>query len=112
MEFKIHTSFGNKYYDFKIDNYLIELNGDFWHANPKIYQATDIMPFPEGQKLVKDIWEKDKLKKELALQNGYKFITLWECDLNNPNKIQKIKNIMKLYAERQNKINKESTNSK
>lgn len=31
-------------YDFIIGNHiLLEVNGDYWHANPKFYKASDIM---------------------------------------------------------------------
>lgn len=111
MEFKITSEFGNRYYDFKIDNYLIELNGDFWHANPKKYVADDLLPMPKNKIKASDIWERDALKRKIAQDNGYTFITLWECDLHDAKKILKIKNIMKLYAIRQNKINQKSTSS-
>lgn len=29
------------------------------------------------------IWERDKKKKELAEQNGYKVMTVWESDFDN-----------------------------
>ena len=69
-------------YDFLIGkNILIEVNGDYWHCNPKQYQGTDIVRFPGGERIVKDIWEKDKRKKAKALSMGYKFIVIWECDI-------------------------------
>lgn len=49
-----------------------------WHGNPKIYLAEDIMPF--GKKPYKDIWESDKLKKDIIEKQGYKLMYIWEYD--------------------------------
>ena len=49
--------------DFLIEDkkIVIECQGDFWHANPKIYLADDYMF--EGH-TAKDIWKKDALKNK------------------------------------------------
>ena len=71
-------------YTFKYDIYLpfynliIEYNGDYWHANPEIYDKDKIIK----SKSAIDIWNKDSLKKEIAIKNGYKFYTIWEKDYN------------------------------
>jgi len=72
-------------YDFKIGhNIILEINGDYWHANPILYEHNDIIPFPNsGLRVAEDIWEKDKLKKEKAESYGYKVFYLWESELNN-----------------------------
>lgn len=74
------VSIGNRNFDFKIDGckILIEVNGDFWHANPSKYAASDIIPFPDGHRKAKDIWEKDEKKRLTAEQNGYRVLVLWE----------------------------------
>lgn len=54
----------------------IEYNGDYWHANPTFYKESD---FIKG-KLVKEIWKKDKSKKELCEKKGIRLITIWELD--------------------------------
>lgn len=76
------------YIDFVIDNIklAIEFNGDYWHANPKIYKENDLLKRPGG-KLIKarQIWDWDKFRKEFLEFNGYKLITIWEADYrNNP----------------------------
>lgn len=79
-------------YDFLIDNKLIiEMNGRFWHADPRWYKEGDVMNFPGRKENVSDIWEKDKNKKMLALSNGYKFLTIWEDDFNNSDKSEILK---------------------
>jgi G:T-mismatch repair DNA endonuclease (very short patch repair protein) len=74
-------------YDFLIPdlNIIIEVQGDFWHANPKKYSATDTLNFPEGFVIAKDIWEKDEYKKKLAALNGYSVVYIWEHEINNLN---------------------------
>lgn len=84
-----------KFYDFKIDNILLEVNGDYWHANPINYSPTDILNFPRYSIKAEEIWNRDLLKKQIGEENGFKIITLWETELNkmNDNEIlQYIKN--------------------
>lgn len=61
---------------------LIEINGDYWHANPKIYKSGDIINFPGNNHMIVDeIWAKDRFKKELAESYGYKIIVFWESEI-------------------------------
>jgi very-short-patch-repair endonuclease len=68
----------NKIFDFYIPehNLLIEVDGDFYHCNPKIYDT----PVCKTQEI--NI-ENDKLKDQWALDNGYKLLRFWENDINN-----------------------------
>ena len=71
------------YIDFIIDDIklAIEFNGDYWHANPKFYKASDIIKRPGGKTVkVSDIWNWDAFRKEFLEFNGYKLITIWEDD--------------------------------
>lgn len=62
---------------------LIEVQGDYWHANPKIYKPEDIISYPNNLKIAaKDIWNRDFLKKENAEKYGYNVIYIWELDIN------------------------------
>lgn len=74
----------NFYYDFFIQdfNLIIEVNGDYWHCNPKKYAETDTVYFFKHECLVKDIWERDKRKRKVAEDRGFRFIVLWEDELN------------------------------
>jgi G:T-mismatch repair DNA endonuclease (very short patch repair protein) len=68
-------------YDFCLTNskIIIEVNGDFWHANPDIYKATDIVKIPGYKNLIaENIWNRDKKNLDFACKNGYKVLTLWE----------------------------------
>jgi very-short-patch-repair endonuclease len=78
-------------YDYYINdiNLLIEVNGDFWHANPIKYLPDDILPFPKSIEIkAKDLWLKDKRKNELAIKNGFNIVTIWEMDIKNLNSIE------------------------
>lgn len=82
------------YYDLKIKNLIIELNGTYWHCNPKKYKKNDIVKFPNNTfKKVKDIWEKDEYKIKNAQDNGFNVETIWEDELNE----ETLLNILKKY---------------
>lgn len=68
-------------YDINIGNKIIEYNGDYWHANPKIYNEFWIN---KNNKLTAlQIWERDRRKLEFAESKGYKVLTIWESDWKN-----------------------------
>lgn len=73
----------NKAYDFHIlnSNIILEINGDYWHANPMIYQENDLIQYPCIKKYAKEVWESDKIKKELAESYGYNVLYIWESDI-------------------------------
>jgi very-short-patch-repair endonuclease len=81
---------GKYQYDYRIFNkkILIEIDGDYWHGNPKFYSE-----FPEENKrtlneIQKKKIEKDLCKMEYAIHNGWKLIRFWEYDIkNNPEQI-------------------------
>lgn len=70
-------------YDFKINkNIILEINGDYWHANPNKYKSDDKILYPkEGFKTAESIWQRDKIKKEKAEKYGYKVFYLWEGEM-------------------------------
>lgn len=75
------TLFGYNY-DFLINEKIIlEINGDMWHGNPKIYSSGDYVF--SGRILVDDLWEKDDRKSKIAIDNGYKILVLWESDIKS-----------------------------
>lgn len=63
---------------------IIELFGDYWHANPKYYSAGDLIHF-SGNNLIKaeDIWRKNKDRINLFKQYGYQTLIVWESGLKN-----------------------------
>lgn len=62
-------------------NILIEINGDFWHGNPQLYESTDILSHPGEKITAKQLWEKDRIKKYDAEKKGYRVIYIWEKDI-------------------------------
>ena len=89
-----------KFYDFHITEYniLIEVNGDYWHANPENYKPNDVIHYCFGEVKAVEIWERDKIKKEFAENKGYKVIYIWEKELNklktNKQILEHIKHIL------------------
>jgi G:T-mismatch repair DNA endonuclease (very short patch repair protein) len=74
-------------------NKLIEVNGDFWHANPIFYKENDIMICGSYRPLAKEVWAKDARKKEFAVENGHQILTTWEYELKH-NKEVELKRIL------------------
>ena len=71
----------NKNFDFVIiDNKkIIEFNGDQWHANPQIYEESEI-PLKFLNKTAKECWDEDEKKIEKAKNNGYTVKIVWESE--------------------------------
>jgi len=64
--------------DFVIEDlYFIEINGDYWHANPRVYLNKTLTKVQENN--IKN----DSLKKEFILSIGKKLFYIWEMDLYN-----------------------------
>lgn len=74
---------GNFKPDFLLENgKIIEVNGDYWHCNPRIYGNG-----PEDEIQVKHVL-RDYSKKCYYLSNNIDYIEVWEHDINhNPNLI-------------------------
>lgn len=57
---------------------IFEYNGTYWHYDPRFYEAEY---FEEGRNLfVSDVWNRDLKKKNIAIENGFKFFTVWQYD--------------------------------
>lgn len=88
-EYLIHFEHTTYLYDFTIPSlkYCIEFNGDYWHANPAIYNWSDIIRYPQGKMVeAQQIWTNDA-EKILALKKyrGYDVDIIWESEyLKNP----------------------------
>ena len=70
-------------YDFRYKNKIIEFNGDYWHCNPKMYEAGY---FNKNKSLTaKKIWNYDLKKIRTAEKYGYQVLVIWERDwIKNP----------------------------
>ncbi len=61
--------------DFIINENIVEVQGDYWHGNPKFYNIFDRIQ----EKNIK----RDKRKLEYLQSKGFKVIFLWENDLKS-----------------------------
>lgn len=75
--------------DFVLGNKIIEFYGDYWHCNPNRYKPEDIVKFPRDISYkAKEIWQKDKKRKQELEQAGYSVLEIWEGDFKeNPDKV-------------------------
>lgn len=76
--------------DFLIGNKVIEVNGDYWHANPEKYDYSNLTEIQE--KNVK----RDEKKVKIYESLGIELLVLWEHDIKrNPEDVfNKIKDFM------------------
>ena len=71
-------------------NYVIEVFGDYWHFNPKIYDGEEVQRMgSKGALKAKDTWEYDKYVINGMKKLGCKVIVIWESELNELDRITK-----------------------
>lgn len=70
-------------------NLLIEVNGTYWHCDPRIWNSTDVMNFPGGNVVAEEIWKRDAQKQNEAISQGYRTITVWELETKNKEDLKK-----------------------
>jgi len=75
---------GRYSYDIFIEkfNLIIEINGTYWHLDPRVFTEDQFVKFPYGTIQAKDKWTKDEQKVSYAVSLGYKVDILWELDIN------------------------------
>lgn len=84
IEEKIFEFFTFDYYIPILDLY-VEVDGDYFHSNPRIY------PNGPKSKTQKINYYRDKKKNKFCQERNINLIRFWECDiLNNPNLIKEI----------------------
>lgn len=58
---------------------LIEVNGNYWHFNPKIYVAEH---FDKHRNVTaQQIWERDATKLKTATEQGFAVVVVWEDEV-------------------------------
>jgi len=79
VEFEPQKVVGFKIYDFYVpqSNLLIEVDGDYFHANPEVYTEEAL------NSMQKRNLKNDEFKDTLANGRGYNLIRVWESDLAN-----------------------------
>lgn len=72
--------------DYFLNGKVIEFNGDFWHANPTMYESgSRLKMFDGNEKLADDIWDRDARRLKAIESLGYKVLIIWESDYkDNP----------------------------
>jgi len=83
IQFKYSKILHRKYqYDFIIENeILLEVHGDYWHANP-LYYGENKIPLNSTQNFKVKL---DEEKKNFAIKYGYKYFSIWESDIKKNN---------------------------
>lgn len=59
---------------------IIEINGDYIHANPKKFTADYTIRLRGQSYTAKEKWASDKIRKEKLQAMGYKVFVIWESD--------------------------------
>lgn len=94
-EYWVYSKENKRYFfiDFCIPdlNIAIEFNGDFWHANPNIFEAKDVVI---GEKLAEDIWAFDAYKLHMLKQHDLDVLVVWQSDYTSrkPEILEELKN--------------------
>lgn len=65
-------------YDFVLNDKkkIIEFNGDYWHCNPEKYEKNYFHKYL--QLYAGDVWERDRIKNNAIIEDGYKIMVIWE----------------------------------
>ena len=68
-------------FDFFVDGkLLVEMNGNYFHANPEFYDAKSEIIISSKKRKAKDIWDYDAKKMQLGIDSGYETLVFWEKD--------------------------------
>lgn len=91
IEFVSQKIIDDVIYDFYIPSkrLLIEVDGDYYHGNPEVYEEGDLNHMQKKNK------KNDKYKDALAKAFGYNLERFWEKDINK--NIEEVKNKIKSY---------------
>ena len=89
-----------RFYDFKIDKGpILEINGGYWHGDPRLYEEKDLNRVQKHAQYV------DEVKKKWALLNGIPIYYIWEKDIKEkPDEVMKLlKKILYIKEKEENK---------
>ena len=75
--------------DMIVGDKILEYNGDFWHANPAVYQQEELPIIGNTEK----VREKDRKRLQKLEDMGFSTYLIWESSWRN-NKEQEIQNIL------------------
>lgn len=85
VDYEVQKIVDRKIFDFYIPskNMIIEIDGDYFHANPLIYESKDL------NKMQIRNMRNDKFKETLAKGHGFNIERVWEYELKNDYSEQK-----------------------
>ncbi len=61
--------------------HIIEVYGDYWHCNPKLFEED--FYHPQLKKTAKEKWQSDLVRQQYFESLGYTVEIIWEDELNN-----------------------------
>lgn len=74
-----------RFFDYYVQGVLIEIDGDYYHSNPLLYEEKDLNKMQRRNKRV------DDYKNMWALTHGFPILRIWENDIrHNPSKVMKL----------------------
>jgi len=86
-------------------NILLEVNGTYFHADPRKYCEKDMFRFSDGLvRTAKELWDRDITKQKIALEHGFRLIVFWEYDIKECPDIE----IGRIWREYEDYISKEN----
>lgn len=81
------------YVDFYLPdiNLVLEVDGDYWHANPSKYSAKDSIKYPGGRVLLaEEVWQKDLKRKNDIISLGYFYENVYGSEITEEFVLSKI----------------------
>ena len=69
-------------------NLIVECYGDYWHANPSLYEES---AYIFRDITAKEIWDRDKERCNFYCKHGYNFVYLYQSDMERDLILKKIK---------------------
>jgi hypothetical protein len=76
--------------DYFLNGKIVEYNGSFWHADPKLFKKDEIHSIFNVP--CSEIWENDKTREDMLTKLGYKCIIVWSQDVKQ-NLLQEIERV-------------------
>jgi G:T-mismatch repair DNA endonuclease (very short patch repair protein) len=89
VHYRRNTQVGRHNVDFLAGRVIVECFGDFWHCNPALWAAGDYnrsLHMTAGEK-----WVKDARRREQLEGKGFRFVALWEADIQlDPDTVRRL----------------------
>jgi very-short-patch-repair endonuclease len=89
-QYKLFVEGAYRYFDFMLTDYniLLEVDGDFWHANPLLYDRNNL-----HQVQVRTL-ENDAIKNHMVSKTNMKLIRFWASEIENKDFLEKLKEVL------------------